>query len=111
MHLLLAEARGGLAENSLSEDGDDTAAGTLATVGADVAEVGNAVGSGRGRVAAQVSNTEDIGGTALGVAEEAVGAGRIAAAIGGDGRDGGGKEADDGDERGLHFEKGEIGLL
>lgn len=56
------------------------------------------------RVAVQVSDTEDIGGTALGRAVEAVGAGVVVAAIGGDGRDGSGKKADDGDERGLHFE-------
>jgi hypothetical protein len=106
-HLLLAKTGRGHAENSLAEDRDNTAAGALATVGADVAEVADAEGVGGGRVAVQVSDAEDIGSAALGNAVETLATAssvRGGVGVGGSGRDGGGEEAEDGDEGGLHFE-------
>lgn len=103
-HLLRAETGRSLAEKRLAEDGNNAAAGTLATVGADVAEVADAEGNRRGRCAVQVSDTEDISSAALGVAVKTGGAGDIGGVIGGHGRDSGGDEADDSDHRGLHFE-------
>ena len=66
----LVGANGGLAEKSLSQDRGDTAARALADVGANGLEVRGARGNLAGVGAVEVSNTENVGGTALGSAVE-----------------------------------------
>ena len=57
---------GGLAENALSENGDDAAASTLATAGTDRLEVGGRGRDRRGGSAVEVCDAKDISGAALG---------------------------------------------
>ena len=70
MHLIL-DTGGGVAEDALVEDGEDTAASTLADGGADLGEVVGIGGSLWGDTAVKVGKTEDIGSTALRRAVEA----------------------------------------
>lgn len=70
-HVRRLDADGGLAENGLSENGEDTAAGTLATCGADGPEVGGRGWDGTHGAAVEVSDAENVGGAALGRVEEA----------------------------------------
>lgn len=99
------DANGGLAEDTLVENGQDTAASALANGRADHAKVIGGSGDRGGLSAVEISSTEDVGGAALGRPVEAA-AGDIdrLALVEGGGEGGGeaGEEGDGGDGE-LHF--------
>ena len=80
------------------KDGEDTAASSLANLGADSAEIVGVGGRRRGVSAVEVGNTQDISSTALRSAVEAtardVG---LSLLVGGKGRDNGSKEGNGGE--------------
>lgn len=102
---LVDNTGGGLAEDILAQDGEDTAASLLADGLADGLEVGGVGGDGRGVGAVEVGDAEDVGRAALAGAVEA-GAGRVDLALvnRGGSREGDSREEGGGDGEELHFE-------
>jgi hypothetical protein len=102
---LLDNTSGGVAEDALVEDGQDTAASTLANGRAGRGELVGGCENLGGLAAVEVGKSENIGSTALGGAVEARAGSVDLALVNHAG--GSGSEAGDGSENngeGLHFE-------